>query len=346
MNNGLNASPEQHNVFKEGMNRFQIIKSREIEKYYFTETIKFSAVIGPLYCLSSNMQQMNKHYIHSTLNIHKHVSNNGKFKLFSVFQLKNLPTNTIFLPFRPTFYLNYRDCLANMFRQGLPGLYKGNMYRLLFITSTNKLKQYFDMILIKQSKLNKFYKIIKEIFFYSLADIILSPLLFIESRYSIQNRRKGFRVYNNLLSVIKLSWKELYKASLYSIPRNMFFILGLNVYFLYPCSQMQNLSIFLAHFLSYPLLTIQRNGIYQSNYIGYFPKSDNKIPILFYLIDNFGITSLYRGFMAYITAVALWHYFVPKLAKSKFYENAFKDQKEKENLFKLSVFEDDDENEE
>jgi hypothetical protein len=93
--------------------------------------------------------------------------------------------------------------------------------------------------------------------------------------------------------------------------------------------------VFLAHFASYPLLTVQRNIIYHSYCVDYFPKSEN-IGLGRYL-SQYGIGGLYRGFIAYALSTTLWHIYVPIAAKKKLFESMFEDG----GAFKLdNVFED------
>jgi len=339
MNNN-SGKGNSHDIFKQGIQSYQAYKYRELEKYYISETIKLSLLTGPLYCLSANMQFLNNRIYSQTFGDNNLASDNKNIKSTNSNKI-GVARSLLNYPFRPSSVESYRDCLLNLYRQGKFGLgfYKGNGYRLLFFTATTKLKQSIDLEVSKFVSLNRK---IKEIILYSLVDFILNPLLFLESRYSIQNRRKGFCIYENILDVLRKSWKELYLGASYSIPRNIAFLLSLNFYLIYPSSFMQGFSIFLAHFLSYPILTVQRNKIYHSQIIPYLPKSDPSNSIVKYLINNYGFISLYRGFGSYIIATGLWHYFVPRMAKIKFYKNALAGEKP-EDVFKLNFFEDDEE---
>jgi hypothetical protein len=310
MNNNSFSSGKDHNIFKVGIEKYQVNKYREVEKYYLSETIKLSLITGPLYCISANMQFLS----HSTI--------------------------TTSFPFKPNFFSSYKECLFNLRRQGLLGFYKGNFYRLLFFSCTNKVKKSLDPFFSNYVK----NKRLKELVLYSTADILLNPLLFIEARYSIQNRRKGYAIYNNLLDVFRKSGREIYSGALYSIPRNCLFLLSLNFYFLYPHQYTQVVSVFFAHLLSYPILTIQRNKIFQSNLIDYLPKNNyGFIGFAKGLIKEFGFLSLYRGFLSYGLATVAWHLYVPFMAKAKFYNNALKDDQD---ALKLDFFEDDEYEEE
>lgn len=334
-NSASPSPPNGHNVFKQGIQNFQVSKYKEVEKYYLSETIKLSLLTGPLYCISANMQ-----FLNLNLNSKSSLTDNSvtKNKIIS-------NSRTLSLPFKPTFYTNYKDCVFNLYRQGLLGFYKGNMCRLTFFTATNKLKTTLEyQYHVKFAKGNDFLlknKKLRELIFYSIADILLNPLLVIESRYSIQNRRKGFRIYNNLLEVLSKSWKELYLGASYSLPRNFVFLLGLNTYFIYPSYYLQIFSVFLAHVLSYPILTIQRNKIFHSIHSEYLPRPpDSPIAFYKYIINNAGIQSLYRGFPSFLLATSLWHLYVPKMAKMKFYKNIFQDEPNKD-LFKIDFLEED-----
>lgn len=331
MNNDNHQYSNSHNIFKQGIQSYQIYKYKELEKYYISETIKLSIITGPLYCLSANLQFLsNRIYSNSMIdNTKPSITNTNKANLLLNY------------PFRPSSVQGYRDSIFNLYRQGSLGLgfYKGNGWRILFFTATNKLKQSIDLEISKYVTLNRR---IKEVILYSMVDFILNPLLFLESRYSIQNRRKGFCIYGNVFDVLKKSWRELYLGASYSIPRNIIFMLSLNFYLIYPTKFMQGFSVFLAHLLSYPILTVQRNKIYHSQIIPYLPKPDTTSSMFKYLINNYGFFSLYRGFASYIIATGLWHYFVPRMAKIKFYKNALAGEKP-EDVFKINFLEDDDE---
>jgi hypothetical protein len=324
MNNISSAPQSSHNIFTQGIQKYQYNKYREIEKYYLSETIKLSLLTGPLYCISANMQFMSKTFLNG-------ITVDNKFS----FKMKNLPQISLIFPFKPYFHSNYKECLFNLRRQGTLAFYKGNMYRLLFFSGTNQLKKTLDPLFSQYIKISRR---LKEVLLYSFVDILLNPLLFIESRYSIQSRRPGFRIYNSLFDVIKKSGREIYLGASYSIPRNIIFLLSLNVYFMYPSQYLQILSVFIAHLLSYPILTLQRNKIYHSTSTEYFPRPDPNFSFGKDFVKTFGFLSLYRGFSAYILATLLWHFYVPKMAKAKFYNNALKDDKE---VMKMDFFEDD-----
>lgn len=322
------SSDSQHNVFKQGINNFQHTKYKEIEKYYLSETIKLSLITGPLYCISANMQFLNMSNI-----IRKSVSNNERKKI-------NFKSSSVHLPFKPNFFASYKECVFSLYRQGTLGFYKGNFFRLLFFTLTNKIKTICDPKILQLSEKFRNHKL-REIVLYPLVDMLLNPLLVIESRYSIQNRKKGFRIYNNIFEVFTKSWRELYIGASYSIPRNLLFLLGLNFYFIYPSTYLQIFSVTLAHVLSYPVLTIQRNKIFTSVNTEYLPKYQyNNGPFWKDILNNVGIFHLYRGFFSYFLATVLWHLYVPHMSKVKFYKNIFEIDPNKE-VFKLDFLEDD-----
>jgi hypothetical protein len=145
MNNNYFSAGKDHNIFKVGIENFQVNKYKEVEKYYLSETIKLSLITGPLYCISANMQFLVKY-----------------------------PTTSSF-PFKPNFFISYKECLFNLRRQGLLGFYKGNFYRLLFFSSTNKVKKILDPFFSNYIT----NKRLKEFVLYSTADILLNPILFI-----------------------------------------------------------------------------------------------------------------------------------------------------------------------
>lgn len=335
---------DDHSIFKLGAKNYEIQKKFEIEKYYISETIKLSLVTGPLYCLSANLQFLDKSLIETNI---RSISPLKKNDIFSNLFLKNAPKLSICRPFKPSYFINYRDAVLNIFRQGYIALYKGNLLRLSFFISTNQLKKHIEQNYGKNITYNK---ILKEICTYALVDFMLHPLLFLESRFSIQPYRKGFRIYNSIFSIFKnSSFLELYKGSIMSMPRNFVFVLCLNCYYLYPEKLTNFLAVIMAHILSYPLLTIQRNVIYQSEQINYLPKKDKNI---FSLIKNiyvsYGFFSFYRGFSAYALATALWHYVVPTAANQRFYVNLLSDDKNTKNsILNLNLFdEEEDEDEE
>ena len=320
-----NNSPDQHSIFKQGAQNYQVQKKFEVEKYYISETIKLSLVTAPLYCLSANLQYLDKNILQSNF---KTFSLTKKIDPLSNFLIKNAPSLSIYRPFKPSYYINYRDAILNIFRQGYSALYKGNFFRLSFFISTNQLKKYFEY---NFGKYLKFNKVLREILTYALVDFILHPLLFLESRFSIQPYRKGFRIYNSAFSCFKKSILEIYKGSLFSIPRNFVFVMSLNSYYLYPDKLTNIIAVGIAHVLSYPLLTIQRNIIFQSGNIDYLPIKESSLNVIKNIINIYGFMSLYRGFGAYILATGLWHYVVPTAANQRFYINLLSDEKRENN---------------
>jgi len=336
----MNNSNDQHSIFKQGAKTYEIQKKYEIEKYYISETLKLSLVTGPLYCLSANLQYLDKSLIDNNI---RSFTPGKKADLFSNFLLKYSPISSFYRPFKPSYFINYREAILSIFRQGYVALYKGNMLRLSFFISTSQFKKYFEY---NYGRLFQINKILKEMLTYAVIDLLLHPLLFLESRFSIQPYRKGFRIYDNIFSIIKKNQLlELYKGCLYSIPRNFIFVLTLNSYYLYPDKITNIIAVALAHFFSYPLLTLQRNSIYRSNRIDYFPnKEKNFIQLAQILFNNFGFFSFYRGFFAYAVATSLWHYVVPTAANQRFYINLLSGDKNEDHVnFKMNIFEEEDE---
>jgi hypothetical protein len=321
MTNNFN---NQHDAFKESIKRLEEYKAHQIVQYYISETLKLSIITGPLYNFSTNLQFVSKGLFEQS----------GKINITeeSLLKLKNTPNESIIRPFKPSLYATYRDCLFNIYRQGIAGLYKGTFYRLGYFGTTNLLKKKLDQYVGTHIRIKRVFK---EMILYSFADVVLNPLLLIESRYCIQNRRKNFRIYDNLFSLLKTSWKELYNGSLYAIPRNVVFVLCLNTYLLYPSTYMNIFSVCLAHTLSYPFLTVQRNIMFQSQYTDYLPNEKITVKSFF---NDYGTLGFYRGFLAYGLATLLWHIYVPMAAKKKLFENMF--QKDDKKALKLNLFED------
>ena len=297
--NHFNSPPvNQHDIINKNKQHLNSQFVREVKKYYISETIKLSIATGPLYIIAGQMQYL--------------TNNNSK------------------QAFKFNYFDKYYSLSRHMFNQGFFGLYKGNCTRLTFFISSVYLKQSIEDIYNTSiaARNIKIPKIMKEIFFYSIADIILNPLLFIESRLMLQNKNKGFRHYSGILNTITSSYREIYKGSILSIYRNFMFVVGINLYFVLPSTFSNYLSILLSHLLSYPFLTIQRNILLRSNTL-YFENElvikENKglfrINEIIEYFKIFGIAKLYRGFGFYLGAVGLWHYYVPPAAKYKYYKN-------------------------
>jgi hypothetical protein len=334
--NNTQSNQDQHGLFKQGQKNYEFQKKFEVEKYYVSETIKLSLVTGPLYCLSANLQFLDKSVIET---YYKSFIPGKKTDFFSNFFLKNSPATSVFRPFKPSYYINYRDAILNIFRQGYVALYKGNILRLSFFISTSQLKKFLEY---KYGKYLQFNRVLKEVLTYSVIDMIMHPLLFMESRFSIQPYRKGFRIYNSIFSIFNKGkyLTEIYKGSLYSVPRNIVFVLSLNSYYLYPDKLTNIIAVAVAHVLSYPILTLQRNAIFQSSRNDYLPeKEKNFIQLFKNLINTFGFFGLYRGFAAYALATGLWHYIVPTAANQKFYINLLSaGKKENNSMIKMRMF--------
>lgn len=338
------SAPDQHGMFKQGQKNYEFQKKFEVEKYYISETIKLSLVTGPLYCLSANLQFLDKSVIESN---YKSFVPGKKADFLSNLLLKNSPVTSVFRPFKPSYYINYRDAVLNIFRQGYIALYKGNILRLSFFISTSQLKKFFEY---KYGKYLQFNRVLREMLTYSVIDMLLHPLLFLESRFSVQPYRKGFRIYNSVLSVLTKGkyLAEMYKGALYSVPRNIVFVLSLNSYYLYPDKLTNLIAVGLAHVLSYPILTLQRNAIFQSSKVDYLPEKDkNFVQFFKNIINTFGFFGLYRGFAAYAVATGLWHYIVPTAANQRFYINLLSgDKKENNSMIKMSMFDEEEDDEE
>ena len=271
---------------------------KEVQKYYFSETIKLSLVTGPFYAFTGQFQYLSQSF------------------------------NNLSRPFRFNCFVTSFQLAQHMFKQGILGLYKGNLCRLMFFISTVHIKKHieleYDFVVDKIRN-----KILKDILLFSLVDIIFNPLLFLETRLMLQNK-KPFCLNHNIFNMISSNYKELYKGSVVSLYRNFFFCSGITIFFLNPSTLFNWISIFISHLLSYPFLTIQRNIMARSNsnvYLEQDFKAKNKIDkffrfseIVFYF-KNFGIIKIYRGFPTYIFSIFLWHYYVPPAAKFKYYQN-------------------------
>lgn len=339
-----NAAQDQHGIFKQGQKSYEFQKKFEVEKYYISETVKLSLVTGPLYCLSANLQFLDKSLIRTNF---KAFVPGKKADFLSNLFLKNAPITSVIRPFKPSYFINYRDAVLNIFRQGYIALYKGNILRLSFFISTSQLKKLFEY---KYGKYLQFNRVLREMLTYSVIDVLLHPLLFLESRFSIQPYRKGFRIYNSVFSILSKGkyLTEVYKGALYSVPRNIIFVLSLNSYYLYPDKLTNLIAVALAHVLSYPILTLQRNAIYQSSKIDYLPEKDkNFIQLFKNTVNTFGFFGLYRGFAAYALATGLWHYTVPTAANQRFYINLLSvDKKDKKSMINMSMFDEEEDDEE
>jgi hypothetical protein len=266
-----------------------------------------------------------------------------KLDFSSNFLLKTSTTSSLLRPFRPSYYINYREGILNIFRQGYFALYKGNLLRLSFFISTGQLKKRSELL---YGKYLNFNSILKDILLYGLADFLMHPLLFLESRFSIQSYKKGRRIYNNIFSIINnKSFFEIYKGCLLSIPRNIVFVLSLNSYYLYQEKIMNFLSVSLAHILSYPILTLQRNIIFRSNRTHYLPNNENALQLTKNIYNTLGMFGFYRGFGAYSIAIGLWHYIVPTAANQRFYINLLKEENNQKGIIDTKLFQEDEDDE-
>ncbi len=292
------TSIPQHELLQVNKTHINSTFIKEVRKYYISETIKLSVATGPLYVIAGQMQYLSK----------------------------NISTQT----FKFTSHEKYFSLARHMFKQGFTGMYKGNFIRLSFFISSVSLKQIIENNYDNYLRSKIFFpKILREIIFFSLADMILNPLLFIETRLMLQNKHSNFRHYKNIFNLISLSYSELYKGSILSIYRNIFFVLGINLYFIFPSFASNVFSIILSHSLSYPFLSIQRNIMARSNFLLYY-ESDLvikeqrgilRINEMREYIKAYGLVKLYKGFPVYLSAVCLWHYYVPLAAKYKYYQN-------------------------
>lgn len=288
---------DMHSIINSNRENLNNTFLKEVKKYYISETIKLSVATGPLYIIAGQMQYLNEL---------PNIRNAYKYNSFN----------------------RYYELGRYMITQGFSGLYKGNLFRLSFFTSSVIVKERLDNT-IGYKYMKTVPKVLKEVIFFSISDIILNPLLFIETRLMLQNKNGNFKQYKNVFHICFYSYKEFYKGSILSIYRNIFLVVGINLYFLYPSTIFNIFCVFLSHLLSYPFLTIQRNIIAKSQNMIYLDndlvsKSDRgrfRINEIIQYLNVYGLKRLYSGFCFYISAVGLWHYYVPLAAKYKYYQN-------------------------
>lgn len=292
------TSIPQHELLQLNKSHLNSTFIKEVKKYYISETIKLSVATGPLYAIAGQMQYLSK----------------------------NITLQT----FKFTSHEKYFSLARHMFKQGFLGMYKGNFIRLSFFISSVSLKQVIENNYDSYLRSKVFIpKILREMLFFTLADMLLNPLLFIETRFMLQNKHGNFRHYKNIFNLLSVSYSELYKGSILSIYRNFFFVLGVNLYFILPSFASNVFSIVLSHSLSYPFLTIQRNIMARSSFLLYYEndllvkeqRGILRINEIREYIRIYGFTKLYKGFPVYLSAVCLWHYYVPLAAKYKYYQN-------------------------
>ena len=80
---------------------------KEVQKYYISETIKLSIVTSPILNLSIHLQYLSKN------------------------------TSSIPMPFKYNYFNNTFTLISHLFKQGVSGIYKGNISRLIFTIGTD-----------------------------------------------------------------------------------------------------------------------------------------------------------------------------------------------------------------
>lgn len=266
---------------------------KQVEKYYISETVKLSIATGPLFYISIQLQYLNKN-------------------------------NNISRPFKICSFNKIYDLLKHTYYQGFLAFYKGNLSRLSFFIGTVQAKKYIEVNFDEKIFIKN--KILREIILFSFVDIMFNPLLFIETRLAMQNKNKGFKVYNGIIDVLLKCKYDVFSYSILNVYRNILFVLAVNTFFIAPSKVMNFSSVLLSHILSYPLLTLQRNLYLRENKQTYFDFSNEKNSFFKFkeiinIIRNHSILSLYKGFSFYIISIGLWHYYVPSAAKHKYYQN-------------------------
>jgi hypothetical protein len=273
---------------------------KEVQKYYISETIKLSIVTSPILNMSIHLQYLSKNY-------------------------SNVPK-----PFKYNYFSNSFSLISYLFKQGIKGVYKGNISRLSFTIGTAHLKKHIELNYEHLYKNILKYKFLSELVLFSVVDILFNPILFIETHYVLQNCKSNFKFHENTLSLLIESKWKMFTAFEMSIYRNFLFLSSIQLYFYYPNKIVYWSSLFLAHFITFPFLTVQRNKMartfdkFNEDQIMLNKKRNIVFKGIFEFLEyqkTFGLSQLYRGFFSYLLSVALWHYYVPSAAKYKYYEN-------------------------
>lgn len=131
----------------------------------------------------------------------------------------------------------------------------------------------------------------------TLVDMLLQPIRVVQSRFILQDRRKNFVTYNNIVSVLKSAYKTktLYAGAFGYIPLN---VIIMSTYFS-PGSDSElktTLLRILPVFVSYPITTVMRRVECQSNDKGMLEfRYKGFTGALIGVYRDEGIKALYRG---------------------------------------------------
>lgn len=225
-------------------------------------------------------------------------------------------------PYRAPIYDSYWDTVKALNKQGILGFYKGNAYRLVYLSGILRFKITLDWVLLEREYLQAHLgNFLRDIITLTLAEMAFHPCLVIETRYTLQNRLPQFRAYDSIMKIRSRSFHELFNGILIHLPKNILFFSSLysvqflsNVYRPIPWE----ISFLFSLSVVYPLMTCLRRIVCQTTQIpGMIPlRYLNLLHALVLIKKEEGIVrGWYKGFSAYLLACALFLIYVPPRAK-------------------------------
>lgn len=331
----MDGAIENHPLIKRYINYYKKLKDYKYFGCQLYETIKISLITGPLFVLAISKQlsvPKNKELYPDSATPTEAPKSKSKEvgflqKALTLRESRNFEVTKASgmlpgqKPYRAPIYESYFDVLRGLRKQGFLAFYKGNLYRIMFFGATGRVKITGEWALRERSNFFEKTNFLRKLLVYTICDMILHPLFFIENRYVLQNRLPHFQVYSSLIKFRTRSEYEMFNGVLGHFPKNFFYLIGYGS----SASRDSNsviMSTIFGHTFMYPILTGMRRIVCQTSIIpGMLPLRYLNLLHAVALIrrEEGFFKGLYSGYIAYILAVFIWVAFAENFGKFNYY---------------------------
>ncbi|CAI2372067.1 unnamed protein product [Moneuplotes crassus] len=215
-------------------------------------------------------------------------------------------------PYRAPVYQTYGECIRGLYKQGVLGFYKGNLYRHHYMLSTSLLQ--LNIAHRLEDRIGSF-RFFCHLFAGITADTLFHPLHLIESRYILQNRIPAFTSYKSLYTLALATRFDVYQGVACHIPKNVILAFGYFSIFTAMSPTMFLIKELAIQALIYPIITVMRRIEAQTDRAGMIPQRYiNARHCLGLTWREEGIRGLYRGFTSFSIGMTLFLALVPLTA--------------------------------
>lgn len=323
---------EGHPIMRKYIFYHKKLKQFHYFNSYVVESVKWSLFSAPFYTIAISRQlSVNSHkdiygdYVEPSrskelMKLSNELTLREK-KNYELIKSAGVPEGQ--KPYRAPIYDNYKETIKGLYRQGILGFYKGNYWRLLTTTCSQRLRISFEWFLRERYETFSKFMFFRDWLAFSLCDMAMHTGFVVESRYILQNRIPQFQIYRNIWKFKSRSIHDAWNGVLGHIPKNFFYLLGFYFYYLSPTTGNLSFAIIFGNITSYPIMTAFRRIVCQSTEVpGLIPiRYLNLLHAVFLIRREEGFfRGLYKGFFAHFIGTVIFAMLVPNLAMLNYHK--------------------------